>query len=75
LAVRHFTQRRRELSWDAQQFAAMHIAVPMMQRLKIVPPAGTTTVNYADFLEYLSVAYELARRPTEVAQSSKSSEA
>jgi hypothetical protein len=63
LAVRHFTERRRDLTWDAAQRAAMKIAVPLMRRLSIVPPPGVASVNYADFLEYLSVAYELARRP------------
>jgi uncharacterized RDD family membrane protein YckC len=63
LAVRHFTDRRRELAWNAQQLSAMKIAVPLMERLKIVPPAGVSSVNYADFLEYLAVAYELERRP------------
>jgi uncharacterized RDD family membrane protein YckC len=63
LAVRHFTERRRELAWNAQQLSAMKIAVPLMERLAIVPPEGVSSVNYADFLEYLSVAYELDRRP------------
>jgi uncharacterized RDD family membrane protein YckC len=63
LAVKHFTERRRSLDWNAQQIAAMKIAVPMMERLNIIPPSGVSSVNYADFLEYLSVAYELNRRP------------
>jgi len=64
LAVKHFTERRRSLDWNAQQISAMKLAVPLMQRLNIVPPAGVSSVNYADFLEYLSIAYELNRRPT-----------
>ena len=63
LAVKHFTERRRSLEWNSQQTAAMKLAVPLMERLNIVPPAGVSSVNYADFLEYLSVAYELNRRP------------
>jgi uncharacterized RDD family membrane protein YckC len=63
LAVKHFTERRRSLDWNSQQLAAMKLAVPLMLRLEIVPPAGVSSVNYADFLEYLSVAYELNRRP------------
>ena len=63
LALRHFTERRRDLGWDESQVAAMKIAVPLMQRLAIVPPASAPYVNYADFLEYMAVAYELARRP------------
>jgi uncharacterized RDD family membrane protein YckC len=63
LAVKHFTERRRMLDWNSQQIAAMKLAVPLMERLSIVPPDGVSTVNYADFLEYLSVAYELNRRP------------
>lgn len=62
-AVRHFTERRRQLSFDAQQTAAVKIALPLMQRLDIVPPTEATMVNYADFLEYLAVAYEQLRRP------------
>jgi uncharacterized RDD family membrane protein YckC len=63
LALKHFTERRRSLEWNAQQLAAMKIAVPLMQRLSIVPPPGVSSINYADFLEYLSIAYELNRRP------------
>ena len=62
-AVRHFTERRRQLAMQAQQGAAMKVAVPLMQRLGIVPPPGASAVNYADFLEYLAVAYEMLRRP------------
>jgi uncharacterized RDD family membrane protein YckC len=62
-AVRHFTERRRQLVFDAQQAAAVKIAVPLMRRLNIVPPPGATMINYADFLEYLAVAYEQLRRP------------
>jgi hypothetical protein len=62
-AVRHFTERRRSLSWDAQQTAAMKIAVPLMERLRIAVPEEAVHINYADFLEYLAVGYELARRP------------
>ncbi len=62
-AVRHFTERRRQLTFDSQQAAAVKIAVPLMRRLNIVPPPGATMVNYADFLEYLAVAYEQLRRP------------
>lgn len=62
-AVRHFTERRRQLSLEAQQIAAIKVAVPLMQRLRIVPPLGASAVNYADFLEYLAVAYEMIRRP------------
>lgn len=62
-AVRHFTERRRQLSLQSQQTAAVKVAVPLMQRLHIVPPPGASAVNYADFLEYLAVAYEVIRRP------------
>ena len=62
-AVRHFTDRRRQLDWNAQQLSAIKIAVPMMERLQIVPPSDAREVNYADLLEYLAVAYEQARRP------------
>jgi uncharacterized RDD family membrane protein YckC len=63
LAVKHFTERRRNLDWNSQQISAMKLAVPLMNRLSIIPPSGVSSVNYADFLEYLSVAYELNRRP------------
>ncbi|HEY3330260.1 MAG TPA: RDD family protein [Capsulimonadaceae bacterium] len=62
-AVRHFTERRRQLAFDGQQTAAVKIAVPLMRRLDIVPPSDAKMVNYADFLEYLAVAYEQLRRP------------
>ncbi len=66
-AVRHFTERRRGLpSPEVQQQAARALAEPLMQRLHIVPPAGVTSVNYADVLEYLAVAYENARRPLDM---------
>jgi uncharacterized RDD family membrane protein YckC len=65
-AVRHFTERRRELTdWNAQQRAAQVLAIPLMEQLHIVPPSGISSVNYADVLEYLAVAYETARRPKE----------
>ena len=63
--MRHFTERRRQLTFDSQQSSAIKIAVPLMRRLGIVPPPGATMVNYADFLEYLAVAYEILRRPKE----------
>ncbi len=63
-AVRHFTERRRSIpTWEAQQRSAMAIAVPLMHELGIAPPQGVASVNYADVLEYLAVAYETARRP------------
>lgn len=62
-AVRHFTERRRQLASSVQQSAAAVIAVPLMDRLHIVPPASATSVDYATFLEYLAVAYEQLRRP------------
>jgi hypothetical protein len=65
-AVRHFTERRRSLTnWSAQQEAARALAIPLMEHLHIVPPQGVSSVNYADVLEYLAVAYEEARRPKE----------
>ena len=60
-AVRHYIDRRWQLPPQIQQTAAMRLAVPLMQRLGIVPPAGVITVNYADFLEYLAVAFEQYR--------------
>ena len=60
-AVRHYIERRWQLPPKMQQTAAMRLAVPLMQRLGIVPPAGVTSVNYADFLEYLAVAFEQYR--------------
>ena len=60
-AVRHCIDRRWQLSPQVQQPAAMRLAVPLMQRLGIVPPAGVVSVNYADFLEYLAVAFEQYR--------------
>ena len=60
-AVRHYIDRRWQLPAQVQQIAAMRLAVPLMQRLGIVPPAGVISVNYADFLEYLAVAFEQYR--------------
>jgi hypothetical protein len=33
----------------------------LMERLGIRPPAGVQYVNYADFLDYLAVAFEQFR--------------
>ena len=60
-AVRHYIDRRWQLPSQIQQGAAMRLAVPLMQRLGITPPAGVISVNYADFLEYLAVAFEQYR--------------
>ena len=60
-AVRHYIDRRWQLPPQIQQIVAMRLAVPLMQRLGIVPPAGVISVNYADFLEYLAVAFEQYR--------------
>jgi len=60
-AVRHYIDRRWQLPPQVQQTVAMRLAVPLMQRLGIVPPAGVISVNYADFLEYLAVAFEQYR--------------
>ena len=60
-AVRHYLDRRWQLPPQVQQPVAMRLAVPLMQRLGIVPPAGVISVNYADFLEYLAVAFEQYR--------------
>ena len=60
-AVRHYIDRRWQLPPQVQQGAAMRLAVPLMQRLEITPPAGVVSVNYADFLEYLAVAFEQFR--------------
>ena len=60
-AVRHYIDRRWQLPPQVQQPCAMRLAVPLMQRLGIVPPAGIISVNYADFLEYLAVAFEQYR--------------
>ena len=60
-AVRHYIDRRWQLPPQIQQTVAMRLAVPLMQRLGIVPPSGVTSVNYADFLEYLAVAFEQYR--------------
>ena len=60
-AVRHYIDRRWQLPPQIQQIAAMRLAVPLMQRLGITPPAGVVSVNYADFLEYLAVAFEQYR--------------
>ncbi len=72
-AVRHFTERRRSIpTWEAQQNSAMAIAVPLMHDLGIAPPQGVASVNYADVLEYLAVAYETARRPKDALQPGQS---
>ncbi len=60
-AVRHAIDRRWQLPAAVQQTAAMRLAVPLMARLGIAPPAGVTRINYADFLEYLAVAFEQYR--------------
>ena len=60
-AVRHYIDRRWQLPPQIQQGTAMRLAVPLMQRLGITPPAGVISVNYADFLEYLAVAFEQYR--------------
>jgi uncharacterized RDD family membrane protein YckC len=60
-AVRHYIDRRWQLPPQMQQTAAMRLAVPLMQRLGIIPPAGVISVNYADLLEYLAVAFEQYR--------------
>ena len=60
-AVRHYIDRRWQLPPQIQQIVAMRLAVPLMQRLGIVPPAVVISVNYADFLEYLAVAFEQYR--------------
>ena len=60
-AVRHYIDRRWQLPPAVQQRAAMTLAVPLMLRLGIVPPAGVQRVNYADLLEYLAVAFEQYR--------------
>ncbi|MBV9851390.1 MAG: RDD family protein, partial [Armatimonadetes bacterium] len=60
-AVRHYIDRRWQLPPLVQQTAAMRLAVPLMQRLGIRPPEGVLRVNYADFLEYLAVAFEQYR--------------
>ncbi|MEO7720171.1 MAG: RDD family protein [Capsulimonas sp.] len=60
-AVRHAIDRRWQLPAPMQQASAMYLAVPLMRRLGIVPPAGVTYINYADLLEYLAVAFEQYR--------------
>ncbi len=60
-AVRHCIDRRWQLPPAVQQPVAMRLAVPLMKRLGIVPPQGVISVNYADFLEYLAVAFEQYR--------------
>ncbi len=60
-AVRHAIDRRWQLPPPVQQAAAMRLAVPLMERLGIRPPADALYVNYADFLEYLAVAFEQYR--------------
>ncbi|MDR3707902.1 MAG: RDD family protein [Capsulimonadaceae bacterium] len=62
-AVRHFTERRMQLDPVIQRRQAALIALPLMHRLDIVPPSTAKTVDYANFLEYLAVAYEQLRRP------------
>jgi len=59
--VRHYLDRRWQLAPMTQQYAAMRLAIPLMERLGIRPPEGVTRVNYADFLEYLAVAFEQFR--------------
>jgi uncharacterized RDD family membrane protein YckC len=66
-AVKHFTERRAALSYQAQRDAAMMIAAPIMHRLEITPPPGTVAVDYANLLEYLAVAYEQLKRPLSIA--------
>ena len=60
-AVRWYSDRRRQLAPEIQQSTAMLLAVPLMSRLGIIPPAGVLCVNYADLLEYLAVAFEQHR--------------
>ena len=60
-AVHHYIDRRWQLPPQIQQTVAMRLAVPLMQRLGIVPPDGVVSVNYADLLEYLAVAFEQYR--------------
>jgi hypothetical protein len=60
-AVRHSIDRRWQLPANVQQTAAMFLAVPLMRRLGISSPPGILRINYADFLEYLAVAFEQYR--------------
>jgi len=60
-AIRHAIDRRWQLPAPMQQISAMYLAVPLMRRLGITPPAGVTYINYADLLEYLAVAFEQYR--------------
>ena len=60
-AVRHYIDRRWQFPLPVQQEAAMRLAVPLMQRLSIHPPEGVLRVDYANFLEYLAVAFEQYR--------------
>lgn len=60
-AVRHAIDRRWQLPPPVQQASAMRLAVPLMERLGIRPPEGVVSINYADLLEYLSVAFEQRR--------------
>jgi uncharacterized RDD family membrane protein YckC len=60
-AVRHALDRRWQLPPPMRQISAMRLAVPLMERLAIRPPAGTLYIDYADFLEYLAVAFEQYR--------------
>ncbi len=60
-AVRHAIDRRWQMPIAIQQQAAMRLAVPLMERLGIRPPEGVVTINYADLLEYLAVAFEQYR--------------
>ncbi len=60
-AVRHAIDRRWQMPIEIQQQAAARLAVPLMERLGIHPPEGVVTINYADLLEYLAVAFEQYR--------------
>lgn len=60
-AVRHYIDRRWQFPVLVQQEAAMRLAIPLMQRLGIQPPSGVLRVDYANFLEYLAVAFEQYR--------------
>ncbi len=60
-AVRHAIDRRWQMPMEIQQQAAARLAVPLMERLGIHPPEGVVTINYADLLEYLAVAFEQYR--------------
>ena len=60
-AVRHTIDRRWQLPPAVQQTSAMRLAVPLMERLGIRPPADVRYVDYANLLEYLAVAFEQYR--------------